>query len=71
MKLALIRLNAELPDDVRMLLSVHDSVLLEVPAELVEETSQIIVAAMETVLAGFKVPLKVDITTGRAWADCK
>ena len=71
MKMALIRLNAELPDGVRMLLPVHDSVLLELPEGLVEETRQFVVAAMETLPAGFTVPLKVEVKTGRTWAECK
>ncbi len=38
LKLALIKLNAELPDGVRVPLPVHDSVLLEVPEASVEGT---------------------------------
>jgi DNA polymerase I-like protein with 3'-5' exonuclease and polymerase domains len=50
---------------------VYDSVLLEVSVALVEETREIVQYAMETLPEGFTVPLKVDIHTGRAWADCK
>jgi len=71
LKMALIRLNDRLPDDVRMLLPVHDSVQLELPAELVEETRQIVRDAMETSPAGFTVPLKVEIKTGGTWVACK
>ena len=71
MKLALIRLNDALPDGVGMLMPVHDSVLLEVPSSLVEETQQIVVEAMESTPAGFSVPLKVEVKTGRTWAECK
>ena len=70
MKLALIRLHDTLPDDVRMLLPIHDSVLLEVPTALVDETRRIVVAAMEAVPAGFSVPMKVEVKTGRMWAEC-
>ena len=70
LKLALIRLHDRLPDEVRMLLPVHDSVLLQVPESLVEETQQIVKEAMESVPEGFTVPLKVDVKTGRTWADC-
>jgi len=69
MKLALIHLHERLPVEVRMLLPVHDSILLEVPANLVEETCQIVKNAMQTAPAAFAVPLKVDIHTGRTWAD--
>jgi DNA polymerase-1 len=71
MKLALVRLNAELPDGVRMLLPVHDSLLCEVPAELVDETRQIVIAAMEAVPKGFSVPLKVGVKLGKTRASCK
>ena len=54
-----------------MLLPVHDSVLLEVPESLTEETRRVVVAAMEAVPEGFSVPLKVDVKAGRTWADCK
>ena len=71
LKLALIRLNTELPAGVKMLLPVHDSLLYEVPQELLEETRRIVQEEMEAVPAGFTVPLKIDIKTGRTWADCK
>ena len=47
-----------LPDDVRMHLPIHDSVLLEVPTALVEETRLVPVAAMESLPAGFMLPGK-------------
>ncbi len=50
---------------------VHDSVLLELPEGLVEETRRIVVEAMESVPAAFSVPLRIDIRTGRTWAACK
>ena len=71
MKLALIRLNNALPDGVRMLLPVHDSVLLEVPEGLVEEPRKIVQDAMETLPDGFSVPLKIEVKTGRTWAECR
>ncbi len=46
----------------------HDSILLELPTALVEETRRIIVEAMERVLEGFSVPLRVDVKMGRTWA---
>ena len=69
MKMALIRLNDALPDGVRMLLPVHDSVLLELPEGLVEETRRIVGEAMESNPADFSVPLKVEVKTGRTWIE--
>ena len=71
LKLALVRLHDRLPDDVRMLLPVHDSVLLDVPEPLVDETRSIVQAAMETTPAGFTVPLKVEVKASRTWAECR
>jgi DNA polymerase I len=71
LKMALIRLNDVLPAEVKMLLPVHDSVLLSLPETMVDETRQIVVEAMEAVPEGFHVPLKVAVQTGRTWADCK
>ncbi len=71
MKMALIRLNDALPAGVRMLMPVHDSVLLEVPSALAEETQRIVVEAMESTPTDFSVPLKVAVKAGRTWAECK
>ena len=72
LKLALIRLDNELPGEVQMLLPVHDSVLLSVPKTLVNATRTIVCEVMQTPPAGFSVPLlRVEITTGQTWADCK
>jgi DNA polymerase I-like protein with 3'-5' exonuclease and polymerase domains len=54
-----------------LLLPVRDSVLLESPTELVEGTRRIVVDAMESTPAGFTVPLKVEVKSGRTWADGK
>jgi len=54
-----------------MLLPVHDSVLLSVPEPWVKKTRRVVVTAMESVPKGFTVPLKVEIKTGRTWAECK
>jgi DNA polymerase-1 len=70
-KLALIRLNETLPDEVKMLLPVHDSILLLVPEGLVEEARRIVIEAMESTPEGFTVPLKVEVKVGKTWADCK
>jgi len=71
LKLALVRLHAVLSPDVRMLMTCHDSVLLEVPADLVAETRRETAAAMEARPPGFTVPIKVDVAVGPTWAACK
>jgi DNA polymerase I len=71
LKLALVRLHEVLPAEVRMLLSVHDSVLLEVPEHLVEATRRQTIATMQALPPQFNIPLKVAVKAGRTWAECK
>ncbi len=69
MKIGLIRLHERLRREgsrARMLLSVHDEVLLEVPRGEVEALVPTIRAAMEDALP-LSVPLTVDIKTGEDW----
>ncbi len=52
----------------RMLLQVHDELLLEAPEEELGETSVLVRDAMANV-ATFRVPLRVDLGVGQSWAD--
>jgi DNA polymerase I len=54
----------------RMVLTVHDEVVLEVPLEEHEMTVELVRRVMESVCA-LDVPLRVDIATGMTWADAK
>jgi DNA polymerase-1 len=73
MKMAMInvwnRLQADLPD-VRLLLQIHDELILEVPDAQVDAASALLREEMENVYA-LSVPLKVDVSTGSTWADLK
>ena len=50
----------------RLLLQVHDELVLEVPEDEVERTSDLVRTTMEGVYP-MDVPLKVDIAVGRSW----
>jgi DNA polymerase-1 len=52
----------------RMLLQVHDEVVLEVPEEEVEETLPVIRSTMRGAF-DLVVPLKVDIEIGPNWQE--
>ena len=69
MKLAIARVHFVLPSDCRLLLSVHDSVLIEAPAGRVEEVVMAIRREMEAVPSGFTVPLKVEVKVGNSWGQ--
>jgi DNA polymerase-1 len=69
MKIALIRLHERLRSmgsAARMLLSVHDEVLLEVPREEVAALAPVVREVMEGALK-LDVPLDVDVKTGDDW----
>ncbi|HLE60531.1 MAG TPA: DNA polymerase I [Thermoanaerobaculaceae bacterium] len=73
MKLAMIRLHQELAKHglpARLLLQVHDELILEVSRKVTKEVSAIVKAVMEGI-AELRVPLKVDIGTGSSWAAAK
>ncbi len=70
-KRAMVRLPKALRDaglSARMLLQVHDELVLEVPEAEVEATAAIVRAIMEGV-ATLQVPLAVEVGTGRNWAE--
>ncbi|MGK2948379.1 MAG: DNA polymerase I [Acidimicrobiales bacterium] len=72
-KVALVRLDARLAAealDSRLILQVHDEVLLEVPPSEVEGTGKLV----EDVMAGAAelcVPLEVNLAVGPSWAAAK
>jgi DNA polymerase-1 len=72
-KVALVRLDARLTEGglaSRLVLQVHDEVIVEVPPEEVESAAVAVVEAM-TGAAELKVPLTVNLAWGRNWADAK
>ncbi len=73
MKLAMIRLHRELETGgvpARLLLQVHDELVLEVAGKAVQEVATLATSVMEGV-AHLRVPLKVEIGTGKSWAAAK
>jgi len=54
----------------RILLQVHDELILEVPADEVEQVRKIVKQAMEQ-SAELQVPLVVDVKIGKNWATAK
>jgi DNA polymerase I len=51
-----------------MLLTVHDELVFEVPPGEIHEATQLVRDIMENVWE-LKVPLKVNIQSGKNWAD--
>ena len=73
MKIAMIRLHERLAKehpDARLLLTVHDELVLEVPDGEVEAVGALAKEVMEGVIE-LQAPLVVDLGVGRTWYDAK
>jgi DNA polymerase-1 len=72
-KLAMVRLDTALEDAgqrSRMLLTVHDELVLEVPFDERDTVEPVVREVMESVCE-LRVPLRVDVGFGPTWADAK
>jgi DNA polymerase-1 len=73
-KIQMVRLAEQLPENVKIVLQVHDELLFEVPTEEAETVLEQIVEIMETPVTGldgnqFSVPIKVEAKIAENWAD--
>ncbi|MDO4889098.1 MAG: DNA polymerase [Candidatus Saccharibacteria bacterium] len=64
MKRAMIKLNKILPDDVFLVLQIHDSLVVECPEEKVSEISEVLKREMEGIAPELKVRLEVEVKVG-------
>ncbi len=72
-KLAMPRVHARLREEgmaSRMLLQVHDELLLEVPEGELAEATGLVVREMESALE-LHVPLEVEVKSGRSWGELR
>jgi DNA polymerase-1 len=72
-KMCMIRVHQRLRKEklgARMILQVHDELLLEVPEKEVEQTTKAVREEMERVYK-LSVPLVVDISVGKNWLEAK
>lgn len=70
-KTAMVDLDAALRDcelTARLVLQIHDELLLEAPVTEVEEVSKLVVRVMEGA-AKLRVPIVVDVGSGSSWAE--
>lgn len=72
-KMAMLRIDRRMEEKgwgTRLLLQVHDELVLESPPEEVEEAAALVKREMESVRE-LKVPLLVEVGTGDNWRDAK
>jgi DNA polymerase-1 len=70
-KTAMLRLDKKLrtlKSPARLLLQVHDELILECPKEAAAETAQLVQYEMENAVK-LRVPLRVSVETGRRWGE--
>jgi len=72
-KMAMIRLNATLDEDMRLILSVHDELVTLCPVEKTERCEGLVKEAMlgDGIQRLINVPLGVDIKTVERWSEAK
>jgi DNA polymerase-1 len=71
MKLAMLRLSARLKVDhprARMILQVHDELVLEVPDDEIPAVGALVVEVMESAMP-LHVPLRAEANVGKNWAE--
>lgn len=72
MKLAMIKVDKILRDQhnhCNQLLQIHDSILVECPAEVAETIAKLMKDAMESIYPDLPVKLTVDTTIGQNWGE--
>ena len=69
MKRAMIRVERELPEGAKLVMQVHDSLIVEAEKEKEEEVKEILKRIMEGVAPELKIKLAVDVKSGRNWGE--
>lgn len=61
--------SSDVSSEVRMVMQVHDSLIVECPEEKATEVAEILKQEMEGVAPELKVKLAVDVTVGKNWGE--
>jgi DNA polymerase-1 len=69
MKMAMLKVDEKIGDLGEQILQVHDSILVECPAENAEKIAELLKDTMENIYPELKVKLQVDVTTGKNWGE--
>jgi len=69
MKMAMIEVDKKLGDLGEQILQIHDSILVECPAENADKVSEILKTTMENVYPDLGIHLRVDVSVGKNWGE--
>ncbi len=67
-KMAMIKLAAQLPDGAQILLQIHDELIVEADHEIATKVAKLMKETMENIHK-FNVPIEVDTAIGKSWGD--
>ncbi len=69
MKKAMILVDKLLPKDARLVMQVHDSMIVECSELIKDEVAEILRSTMENIAPELAVKLKVDVSMGKNWGE--
>lgn len=69
MKMAMIEVDKKMGDLGQQVLQIHDSILVECPAENAEKVSEILKTTMENIYPDLGINLRVDVSVGKNWGE--
>jgi DNA polymerase-1 len=69
MKMAMIEVDRKLGDLGQQILQIHDSILVECPAENADKVSEILKTTMENIYPDLGINLRVDVSVGKNWGE--
>lgn len=68
MKLAMIKVHKNLPSQAKLILQIHDELIVECPQTMADKVGKILTQEMKSV-HNFSVPIEVGIKTGKNWGE--
>ncbi|HVX58402.1 MAG TPA: DNA polymerase I [Candidatus Saccharimonadales bacterium] len=68
-KMAMIAVYKNLDDDCKLLLQIHDSLILEVPKAKADSVAKMVKETMEGVYTDLPIKLKTDVSIGQNWGE--
>lgn len=69
MKKAMLAVDKQLPSGAKLILQVHDSMIIECEKGIADEVTKTLKSCMENVAPELPVKLAVDVTTGQDWGE--
>jgi DNA polymerase-1 len=69
MKMAMLKVDEKLNGIGDQILQVHDSILVECPAEHADKVAELLKTTMESIYPDLKIKLEVDVTIGKNWGE--